>query len=434
MSDAERYVLGAVMLSRTALDEVAEILSPADMSLPMHETIYAAVRRLHDLDSPTDVVAVADELIKTGALVGNLDSAYLHVLTDGVVTASNASYHAQIVKAASTRRRVREATERAAAAVADETIAVDDLVEMARSAFDDVDADTSRGVESIGDWFLSFAGSLSEKPSYTPTPWHDLNNLIYGVRDGGMYVIAARPAGGKSIMAVQLALALAKTRPVLIVSLEMNREEVAARAISAMGQIYIGSINKHQLSDSDWQAFAKHRVALEALPLVIVDSTEVSTIPQLKAKVRAVKRRYRQNPVVIVDYLQLLDTHEKVESRQQAVAGFSRTLKLAAQQWKVPVIALSQLNRAGAQRKGKAAEPQLHDLRESGAIEQDADAVMLLHRKTVTGSPDALKVIVAKNRQGPEGDVELIWQGQFSRVLSKYQMNEHLNFDKKAAS
>lgn len=434
MSDAERYVLGAVMLSRPALDEIAEILSPADMSSPMHETIYAAVRRLHDLDAPTDTVAVEDELRKVGALIGSLDATYVFGLTDGIPTATNASYHARIVKAAAVRRRVREATELAAAAVADETIAVDDVVELARSAFDDVDAEAARGVESIGDWFLSFAGTLSEKPSYTATPWHDLNQLIYGVRDGGMYVIAARPAGGKSIMAVQMALALAKNRPVLFVSLEMNREEVAARAISAMGQIYIGSLNKHQLSDSDWQAFAKHRVALEALPLVIVDSTEVATIPQLKAKVRAVKRRYRQNPVVIVDYLQLLDTHEKVESRQQAVAQFSRTLKLAAQQWRVPVIALSQLNRAGAQRKGKAAEPQLHDLRESGAIEQDSDVVLLLHRKTQAGSPDALKVIVAKNRQGPEGDVELIWQGQFSRVLSKYQMNEQMNFNPRSAS
>lgn len=434
MTDAERYVLGAVMMSRTVLDEVAEIITPADMSSPMHEAIYAAVRRLHDREAPTDVVAVTDELIRAGALVGNLDAAYLHSLTDAVSTASNAAYHAQIVKAAAIRRRVREAAERATAAVNDERIQTEDLVELARSAFDEVHAESSRGVESIGDWFLDYAESLSEKPSYTPTPWYDLNQLIFGVRDGGFYVIAARPAGGKSIMAVQMALALAKNRPVLIVSLEMNREEIAARAIAAMGQIYIGSLNKHQMSNSEWQAFAEHRHALESLPLVIVDSTEVSTIPQLKAKVRAVRRRYRQNPVVIVDYLQLLNTHEKVESRQQAVAGFSRALKLAAQQWRVPVIALSQLNRAGAQRKGKAAEPQMHDLRESGAIEQDADVVLLLHRKTIPGSPDGLKVIVAKNRQGPEGDVELVWQGQFSRVLSKYQANEHIDFNRKASA
>lgn len=434
MTDAERYVLGAVMLSRAALDEVSEILTPADMSSPMHETIYAAARRLHDQDKPTDVIAVTDELIRAGALVGNLDVAYLHTLTGDVPTSANAGYHANIVKAASVRRRVRSATERAASAANDETIPTDDLVEIARSAFDDVDAESSRGVEAIGDWFLSFADSLTEKPSYTPTPWYDLNQLIFGVRDGGMYVIAARPAGGKSIMAVQMALDLAKTRPVLIVSLEMNREEIAARAIASLGQIYIGSLNKHQLSDSDWKAFAKHRAALEALPLVIVDSSEVSTIPQLKAKVRAVKRRFKQNPVVIVDYLQLLNAHEKVESRQQAVAGFSRALKLAAQQWRVPVIALSQLNRAGAQRKGKAAEPQLHDLRESGAIEQDADVVMMLHRKPLPGSADELKVIVAKNRQGPEGDVALVWQGQFSRVLSKYQVSPHLDFNQRGTS
>lgn len=434
MSDAERYVLGAVMLSRPALDEVAEILQPADMSTPMHETIYSAVRRLHDRDEPTDTVAVADELIRSGALVGNLDAAYLHGLTDAVSTASNAAYHARIVKAASIRRRVLAAAERAAAVVNDETIPTEDVVELARAAFDEVDVDTVQGVDAIGDWFSSFAASLTEKPSYTPTPWYDLNQLIFGVRDGGMYVIAARPGGGKSIMAVQMALALAKQRPVLFVSLEMNREEIAARAIASMAQIFIGSLNKHQLTDSEWHEFAKHRPALEALPFVIVDSSEVSTIPQLKAKVRAVRRRYKQNPVVVVDYLQLLNTHEKVESRQQAVAGFSRALKLSAQQWRVPVIALSQLNRGGAQRKGKAAEPQLHDLRESGAIEQDADVVMMLHRTPKPGQADELKVIVAKNRQGQEGDVSLVWQGQFSRVLSKYQANEHIDLNNKGNS
>src|SRR5690606_31049040 len=115
-----------------------------------------------------------------------------------------------------------------------------------------------------------------------------------------------------SIMAVQIALGFARHRPVLFVSLEMNREEIAARAISSMGQIFIGSLNKHQLSSTEWHAFAKHRGELEQMPLVIVDSSEVSTIPQLKAKVRAVKRKYKQNPVVIVDYLQLLNAHEKV--------------------------------------------------------------------------------------------------------------------------
>ena len=432
--EAERYVLGACMLSPKAIDDVAEILTPVDLHDPRHVTIYTAIRRLHDDDKPTDVVAVEAELIRGGELVGNLDTGYLFALTNDVPTASNAAYWADLVKQVARRRHVIAASQRAVQIANDPAIDADDVVELARDAFDQVESTTSEGVDAIGDWFLGYASSLTEKPSYAPTPWYDLNQLIYGFRDGGMYVIAARPGDGKSIMAVQCAVGFATHRPVLFVSLEMERTEIAARLISAQGQILIGSLLRHQLTKSDWGAFAKHRTDVERLQLSIVDSSEVSTIPQLKAKVRAMRRRYKQNPVVIVDYLQLLSSPVKAESRQVEVAGFSRALKLAAQQWRVPVIALSQLNRGSAQRRGKAAEPQLSDLRESGAIEQDADVVMLLHRKPVAGSADELKVIVAKNRQGQMGAVSLVWQGQFSRVLSKYQANEQVDFNEGAGA
>jgi replicative DNA helicase len=426
MSDAERFVLGAVMLSRPALDEVAEILQPTDMAVGMHHTAYAAIRRLHDRDEPTDVVSVTDELIRAGELIGNLDAAYLHTLTSDVPTATNAAYWADIVKAASVRRKVRTATERAVAAVNDPTIPTDDVLELARAAFDEVDADTVQGVEAIGDWYLDFLGGLNEKPSYTPTPWYDLNQLIHGFRDGGFYVVAADTGSGKTVVALQIARGLADERPVLYVSLEMGREEIAARLAAQTGQVFLGSINRHQLSKTEWEALNAHRAEIERLPLVIVSSDEVSTLPQLKAKVRATARKYKRNPVVVVDYLQLLTSSGPVENRQQEVAGFSRALKVAAQQWRVPVVALSQLRRGQAgKRKG---EPTTDDLRESGQIANDADVVMLLHRKPVRGAADELKVIVGKNRQGQSGEVSLVFQGQFSRVLSKYQASEQIDF------
>lgn len=431
VSDAERYVLGAVMLSRAALDEVAEILAPADMSIPMHETIYAAVRRLHDRDEPTDVVAVGDELIRAGAMMGNLDATYLHTLTGHVTTAANAAYHAGIVKKAAVRRRVRAGIEKATGIVADEGIPAEDVVELVRAAFDDVDAEISTGVAAIGDWYLQFLGGLDEKPSYTPTPWYDLNQYINGLADGRMYVIAAETGGGKTVVAVQIARALAEHRPVLYVSLEMGRDEIAARLASQSGQVFLGSINRHSLSKTEWESLAAHRAEIERLPLVIVSSDEVSTIPQLRAKVRATARRFKRNPVVIVDYLQLLTSHERVENRQQEVAGFSRALKVAAQQWRVPVVALSQFRRPPAAQR-KAAAPTTHDLRESGQIANDADVILLLDRKPAKGAADALKIIVAKNRQGQTGEVELVFQGQFSRVLSKYQANEYLDFTQRS--
>ena len=432
LPDAERYVLGAAMLSRTALDEVSEILSPGDLSVPVHETIYAAIRRLQDADQPTEVVAVTDELIRRGELVGNLDAAYLHTLTDDVTTAANVAFYANIVKAAAKRRRVRWANERTASALNDETVPVEDVIEIARAALEDVDTNTSRGVEAIGDWYLGFLSGLDEKPSYTPTPWYDLNQLIYGFRDGGMYVVAADTGNGKTIVALQIAKALAEQRPVLYVSLEMGRDEIAARLAAQTGQVFLGAINRHQLSATDWRALNAHRAEIERLPLSIVTSDEVSTIPQIKAKVRATARRFKRNPVVVVDYLQLLTSHTQVENRQQEVAGFSRSLKLAAQQWSVPVIALSQLRRGQAGQRKQ--EPTLHDLRESGQIANDADVVLLLHRKPVKAAADELKVIVGKNRQGQTGEVSLVFQGQFARVLSKFQAYEQIDFNQRSTS
>lgn len=423
--EAERAVLGAVMLDRAACDEVAEILQPADFSDPAHQAVYGAVRRNLDAGRPTTTVAVEADLAARGEMVGRVDSTLIYSLTDAVVSASAAGYHAGIVLDAAKRRRVREGASKAVAIADDQSLPTEDMVELARAAFDDVDSGVMTGVQPIGAWIRDYVTGLADKPSYTPTPWHDLNQLIYGFRDGGMYVAAARPGDGKSMMAVQIALAFAEHRPVLFVSLEMAREEIAGRMIAAHGQVFVGSINKHQLSKTETAAAQTAGEHFQSLPIVIVDSSHVSTVPQLKAAVRSVHRLYKRNPVVIVDYLQLLNTHERVENRQQAVAGFSRALKLAAQQWRVPVIALSQLNRGGANRKGKAAEPQLHDLRESGAIEQDADVVALLHRVRAPGR-DELKVIVAKNRQGQTGELVLVWQGQFSRVLSKYQAQEHI--------
>lgn len=432
MSDAERHVLGAVMLSAAACDEVAEVLQPSDMGAQMHEVIYAAVRRLHDRDEPVSAISVEHELLKSGELIGNLDAAYLYGLTSGVATTSSAGYYAGIVQEEAKRRRVRAALDRAGAAVGDAGIPADEVIELARAAFDDVDTEVVRGVEVIGDWYLGFLGGLDEKPSYTPTPWYDLNQFIFGVRDGGMYVIAAETGGGKSVMAIQIARALAEDRPVLYVSMEMGREEIAARLAAQTGQVFLGAINRHQLGKTEWEALARHRAEIEALPLVIVSSDDVQTIPQLKAKVRATARRFKRNPVVVVDYLQLLSSHERVENRQQEVAGFSRALKLAAQQWRVPVIALSQFRRP--QGNQKKAPPTMHDLRESGQIANDADVILLLDRKPIKGGADVLKVIVAKNRQGQTGEVELLFQGQFARILSKYQATEHLNFNQKGTS
>ena len=430
--EAEHAALGSVLISRKALDEVTELLQVRDFHVPRHQAVYAAVRRLHDADEPVDTVTVVDELMKQGALQGGLDVAFIQGLTESVATASTAGFYAGIVREQSVRRQVLEAAHRAAQIATDQSVQPAALVELARETFDEVGGEAqTRDVEAIGDWLTDYLTSLDQKPNYTPSPWYDLNDLINGFRDGGMYVVAARPAVGKTVIGVQIAKHIAKERPVVIVSLEMDRNEIAARLIAQDGQVFLGSLNKHELSKAEFDHANQARSRLADLPLVILGSDEVTTIPQLKAKVRQVARKFKQNPVVIIDYLQLFTSDGHVESRQVEVSGFSRQLKLAAQQWRVPVVALSQLNRGSANRKKH--EPVLSDLRESGAIEQDADCVLLLHPKEVRGAADDLVIIVAKNRQGRTGSVTLQMQGQFARAVAKAGWSEELNYNGKAA-
>ena len=177
--EAERSVLGAVMLDPAACDEVAEILQPGDFSDPAHQAVYAAVRRLHDAGKPTDSVAVEADLAAAGELVGRVDPTLIYSLTSAVTAASSAGYHAGIVLDEAKRRRVRDGAAKAIALANDQGLPTEDIVELARAAFDDVDAGVVKGVQPIGSWIRDYVAGLAEKPSYTPTPWHDLNPVSY---------------------------------------------------------------------------------------------------------------------------------------------------------------------------------------------------------------------------------------------------------------
>lgn len=424
--EAERYVLGSCMLSPRALDEVSGILTVRDLYETRNATTYAAMRRLQSDGNPTDVLAVTDELIRSGDLIGNLTADYLHALTGAVSTAANAGYYAEMVSDAAQRRHVIEGGQRAIQVAMDPSVPVAEVAGLARDAFERVEVTSKRGTTTLAEAVDQHTSNVTDKKPIIPTPWYDLNGFIKGFRDESLYVIAARPAGGKSIMALQAALDIAKHRPVLFVSMEMSAADMAARAISAHGQIGISALSDGDITDADWKRIADHRRAFADLRLEFADSSTVSTVPEIKEHARAIEKRTGLYPAIFVDYLQLLRAPGRVESRQVEVSGITRDLKSIALGHRVPVVAMSQLNRAGFNRKGKASEPQLSDLRESGAIEQDADVVLLLHRMPVQGGQEELKVIVAKSRRGKEGSVNLVFQGQFSRVLSKYQAKSHL--------
>ena len=420
---AEQSALGGMLLSKDAVADVIETLRGADFYVPKHELVFEAILSLYSNGEPTDVVAVTDELIKSGELqrAGGVD--YLHSLTSIVPTAANAGYYASIVSERALLRRLVDAGTRIVQMGYSGQGEAVDLVNNAQAEIYGV-----TGTEAAEDYVpltLAVDSAIEEieqargrDGSFTgiPTGFQQLDELTNGLMGGQMIVLAARPAMGKSTLALDFArsAAIKHNMPTIFFSLEMGRNEIAMRLMSAEGAVPLQNMRKGTLDSRDWTTIASTRGRINDAPLYIDDSPNM-TLVEIRAKCRRLKQRVGLK-MVIIDYLQLMSSGKKVESRQQEVSEFSRALKLLAKELKVPVIALSQLNRGSEQRQDK--RPQVSDLRESGSIEQDADMVMLLHRDSVYDKdvrPGEADLIIAKHRNGPTATLDLAFQGHFSR-------------------
>ena len=421
---AEQSVLGGMLLSKDAIADVVESLRASDFYKPAHETIYEAILSLYGHGSPADAITVADELKKRGELTRVGGAAYLHTLIASVPTAANAQYYAEIVKEHAIMRRLIEAgTKIAQLGYANET-EVDALVDQAQA---EIYAVTDGNAKED---YVSFSEALeatmreidanSNRPDGVygvPTDFIELDELTGGLHGGQMIVIAARPGVGKSTLALDIARSAAIHHHMATVffSLEMSRTELAMRILSAEGKISMGRLKKGDLDTEGWTNLATLQGRIDSAPLFIDDSPNM-TLVEIRAKCRRLKQR-NDLKLVVLDYLQLMSSGKKVESRQQEVSEFSRSLKLLAKELDVPVIALSQLNRGSEQRTDK--RPMVSDLRESGSIEQDADMVILLHREDMY-NPDSDRVgeadmIIAKHRGGPTRTIPLAFSGKYSR-------------------
>lgn len=421
---AEQSSLGAMMLSKDAVADVIDEVRGIDFYQPRHELIFDAVLSLYSRGEPTDVITVTDELTKTGSLSRAGGPEYLHTLTNAVPTAANAGYYAQIVSEKAVLRRLVEAGTRivqmgyggegdttelvnnAQAEIYNVTgnVGSEDTVTISvavQSAVDEIEAARGRDGKMVG----------------VPTGFSELDKLTNGLHPGQLILIAARPALGKSTLALDFARAAAikNNLPTVFFSLEMGRSEIAMRLLSAEGSVYLQNMRSGKVESRDWTSIASTRGRINDSPLFIDDSPNL-TLVEIRAKCRRLKQQHGLK-LVIIDYLQLMTSGKRVESRQQEVSEFSRALKLLAKELQVPVIALSQLNRNAEQRGDK--KPQISDLRESGSLEQDADMVILLHREsayekenTRAGEAD---LIVAKHRNGPTDTVTVGFQGHFSR-------------------
>ncbi|MGL6236431.1 MAG: replicative DNA helicase [Segniliparus sp.] len=425
---AEQSVLGGMLLSKDAIADVLEELKGADFYRPAHQLIFEAVLDLFGRGEPADAVLVASELERKGHL-GRIGGApYLHTLISSVPTAANARYYAEIVAEKAVMRRlveagtrivqygyggaegqdVAEVVDRAQSEIFDVTQRkrsdeVVPLGELLTTTMDEIDSIASRGGISTG----------------VPTGFADLDRVTNGFHPGQMIIVAARPGVGKSTLALDFVRACSVQNGLTsaMFSLEMSKMEIVMKLLSAEARIRLADMRSGKMSDDDWSRLARRMSQISEAPLFIDDSPNL-TMMEIRAKARRLKQRHDLK-LVVVDYLQLMTSGKKVESRQQEVSEFSRQLKLLAKELEVPVVALSQLNRGPEQRTDK--RPQVSDLRESGSLEQDADMVILVHR------PDAFEpddprggeadLILGKHRNGPTCTITVAHQLHVSRFV-----------------
>ena len=423
---AEQSVLGSMLLSKDAIADVVEALKGVDYYRPAHEVIHDAIIDLYGRGEPAYPITVAAELQKRGELQRIGGAPYLHTLSANVPIAANAGYYAEIVRDKAVLRRLVEAGTRIAALGYAGEGQIDDVVDSAQAeVYRVTDRRASEDYAPLSDIMsgvldeIEMIGNREAGLYGVPTGFADLDDLTNGLHSGQMIIVAARPAMGKSTLALDFcrAASIHNNLTSVFFSLEMTRSEIMMRLLSAEAKVPLNHIRNGQMGDQDWDALARKMGQVSGAPMFIDDSPNM-TMMEIRAKARRLKQRHDLK-LIVIDYMQLMSSGRKVESRQLEVSEFSRNIKLLAKELELPIIALSQLNRGPEQRSDK--RPMMSDLRESGSIEQDADIVMLLHREDIyeRESPRAgeADIIVAKHRNGPTRDVTVSFQGHYSRFV-----------------
>lgn len=423
-TQAERSVIGSMLISAEAIADVMGKVRANDFYEPRHAILFDAIFTLYSHGEGVDVVTVGEQLAKTGQLGKIKGHSYLHELSREVPSPASAEFYAEIVAEKALLRRLAGA----GSTINDMGMRGEgealDLVNEAQALIFQVNSEEGgqdyihisqaleRAVKEV-----EHANQNPEDSGGVPTGFKELDEMTNGFTEGQMIIIAARPAMGKSTLALDIArnAAVGARIPTVFFSLEMGASEIAMRLISAEGTIALQSLRKGTLDQRQFATIGSVQSRLEGVPLYIDDSPNTN-LAEIRAKCRRLKQQNGLG-LVVIDYLQLLRSGKKVENRQQEVSEFSRALKLLAKELQLPVVALSQLNRNPEQRAEK--RPLISDLRESGSLEQDADMVILLHRELgQTENTDSLgqaEFIVAKQRNGPTGSVNVSFQGQYSR-------------------
>ena len=435
-TDIEKVVLGALMIDKDAFSIVSETLIPETFYEPRHQKIFAAIRKLNVDENPVDILTVTNELEKEGALNDVGGPTYIVDLASHVGSAANIQYHAKILQQKYMARQLISFASKIETAAFDPMVDTEELMQDAEGLLFEISQKNMRQDYTQIDPVIRQAVDIIQKASSNstgltglPSGFTKLDDMTSGWQKSDLVIIAGRPAMGKTSFALSIAknIAVDYREPVAFFSLEMNNVQLVDRLISNVCEIEGKKIMNGQLARDEWERLDKRLAKLTGAPLYI-DDTPGMSIFELRTKARRLVRE-KGVKMIMIDYLQLMNASgTRFGSRQEEVSTISRSLKGLAKELDIPVIALSQLNRTVENREGlEGKRPQLSDLRESGAIEQDADMVLFVHRpeyyhlyQDEKGNDlrGKAQIIIAKHRKGATGDVLLTFQGQYTRFAN----------------
>lgn len=428
--EAEQSLIGGLLLDNTAWDRIADMVSEVDFYRDDHRRIFGHIRKLVETGRPADVVTIYESIEKANEVDQTGGLAYLGEIANATPSAANIRRYAEIVhERAVLRKLVTVGDEIAANALNPAGRDVKILLDQAEQKVFEIaeaGAKTTQGFESIQPLLGKVVERIEDlfnrdNPSDitgVPTGFHDLDKMTSGLQPGDMIVVAGRPSMGKTAFALNIAehVGVEVGLPVAIFSLEMSGPQLATRFLSSTGRLDQNKIRTGRLTDDDWDKMTVALGKLHEAP-IHVDETGAINATDLRARARRLHRKCGKLGLIVIDYLQLMTSSRENENRATEISEISRSIKALAKELEVPIIALSQLSRKVEERNDK--RPQMSDLRESGAIEQDADIIMMMYRDEYynkdTKDPGVAEVIIAKHRNGPTGAVRLTFLGEYTK-------------------